>query len=137
MAGVLDGKFKFNSGLYPHMWLLTLHLGLALVKRNIAFDLVHAGQRIGIVPRRILDFSLVGRHGVVGRVALVRTMRLGGCRAEMGLGDGVGWELYHCIGQDEGTKGDGCDPRKCYRRQLPICPSRRLRRRLQKRLRGA
>jgi hypothetical protein len=75
------------------LWLLTLHLGLALVKRNISFDLVHAGQRIGIVPRRILDFSLVGRHGIVRRVALVRTMRLGRGGTEVRLGNGVGWEL--------------------------------------------
>jgi hypothetical protein len=105
--------FKFNPGLLYPSWLLlthslTLHLGLALVKRNIALDLVHTRQRIRIVPRRVLDLGLVGRHGVVGRVALVRAMRRGGRGAEMRLGNGVGWELFKTCGLGlKGQKDDG------------------------------
>jgi hypothetical protein len=73
-------KLDFEFGLYPDA-LLTLHLGLAFVKGDIALDLVHAWQRVGIVPRCVLHFGLVGRDGVVRRVAFVGAVRLGGCRA--------------------------------------------------------
>jgi hypothetical protein len=98
-AGVLDGTFflTFKFRTYTPRSLLALHLGLALVKRNIPLDLVHARQGIGVVPGGVFDFSLVGRHGVVGRVAFVGAMRRGGGRAEVRLGDGVGWELG-CVG---------------------------------------
>src|SRR5690242_19663446 len=80
-----------------HSTLLLLHaeddIPLGLVKGNIALDLLHALERLGIVPRRVLELSLVGSNGVVGSVAFVGTVS--GCRGrgEVGFGDGVGWEL--------------------------------------------
>jgi hypothetical protein len=73
--------------------LFTLNLRLPLVKCHIPLDLIHLRQRIRIIPRGILDLSLVGRDGVVVGVALVGAVRLCGRGAEVGLRDAVGGEL--------------------------------------------
>jgi hypothetical protein len=82
--------------IYPQE-LLTLHIRLALVKCNIALDLVHFRQRISIIPSGILDFRLVGCHGVVGRVSFVWTVCFRRSRRKVGFGDGVGWELSEFV----------------------------------------
>lgn len=76
--------------------LVALDLSLALVKGNVAFDLVHAFQGLGIVPGGVLDFSLVGRHRVVLCVALVGAVCRGRGRTEVGLFDGIRGELRAC-----------------------------------------
>jgi hypothetical protein len=75
--------------------LLALDLRLALVERDKPLDLAHRRQRVRIVPRRVLDLGLVGRDGVVLRVALVGAVCLRGRGAEVGLRDAVGRELRH------------------------------------------
>jgi hypothetical protein len=85
----LEIQFIYSCTIY----LLALHLSLALVKRDIALDLVHLGQRIRIIPRCVLDLGLVSRDGVVVCVALVGAVGFGGRGAKVRFGDGVGWEL--------------------------------------------
>lgn len=58
-------------------------VSLCLVESNIVLDLLHLRQRIGVVPRRVLDLSLVRRYGVVRRVTLVWTVRRCGCWGEV------------------------------------------------------
>jgi hypothetical protein len=79
---------------YIHL-LLALDLRLALVERDKPLDLAHRRQRVRIVPRRVLDLGLVGRDGVVLRVALVGAVCRRGRGAEVGLRDAGGRELRH------------------------------------------
>jgi hypothetical protein len=78
-------------------FLRTLHLSLALVKRDIPLDLLHALERLGIVPRCILDFGLVGGDGVVGCVTFVGAVGCGGCGREVRLGYAIRWELVFLL----------------------------------------
>lgn len=75
---------------------LALHFGLALVERNIPLDLVHALQRLRVIPRCILHFCFVGCYCVVARVAFVGAVGGCGCGAKVRFLDGVGWELGGC-----------------------------------------
>jgi hypothetical protein len=95
---------QWNS-LYPRP-LLALHISLGLVKSYIAFDLVHALERLGIVPCCVFDFSLVGCDGVVARIAFVRTVGLCGGRSEVGFFDAVGRELWDRQWLSSGKTGD-------------------------------
>lgn len=74
-------------------YLLALHVGLAFVERHIALDLIHALQRLRVVPRRVFDLRLVRGHCVVARIALVGAVRLGGSGAEVRGLDCVGRKL--------------------------------------------
>lgn len=87
-----DGNIPFLQ--HGAVYLLALHLRLPLIKGDVPLDLIHIGQRIGIIPRRIFDLSLVGCDGVVRGVAFVGAVGFGGCRPEVGLGYAVGWELW-------------------------------------------
>ena len=98
MTGVLErGIDSIYLGsdmafLQPHH-LLALDFRLRLVKGDVALDLVHVWQRIRVVPSRILDLCLIGRHSVVTRVAFVGTVSFGGSGTEVRFVDGVGRKL--------------------------------------------
>lgn len=89
MAGVHRLPMKISI-------LRTLHLGLPLVKRNIPLDLLHALERLRVVPRCVFDFGLVGCDGVVGCVAFVGAVGFGGRGREVRLGYAFWWELISC-----------------------------------------
>jgi hypothetical protein len=117
---------------------LTLNIRPPLIKRNEPPDPLHILQRLRIIPRRILDFRLIGRDCVVRRISLVRAVRFGRCRRKVRFCDGVGWELSELVRQRgwrrEGGERDG---RRCSRLRLRRYLFRRRGRRLRRRLRGA
>lgn len=123
-----------------HLLVFFFDIRLPPIKRNIPLNLLHPLQRLRIIPRRVLDFRLVGCDGVVRGVAFVGTVGVRGCGREVRSGDAGRWELL-CVRRGEegdGVGGDGGkmgrglgelgmgmgvgggrDRRRCSRRRLP------------------
>lgn len=130
---------------YIRVALFCLDIRHALVKSDIPLDLIHALERLRVVPCCVLDFGLVGRDGVVACFSLVGTVRFCACRAEVRLLDGGWWELFAgnlLVSVDEaerktsGEKEEG-DRHRCFRQRLRTSLFRRLGRRLRLLLREA